>query len=53
MLPNLLGLGFAGAAVAISHNLYRIRAIDFWVEDVKNLREYDSTYEPLDQVALP
>ena len=53
MLTSLFGFTYGASVLGIGYNFSRIRNIDDFTEGIKQYREYDFTYEKIDQHTLP
>jgi hypothetical protein len=53
MITTLLGGVYATTVLGCTYNMAKIRLNDDYVEEFKQLREYDFTYEKIDSDSLP
>ena len=53
MLTSLLGLSYIGSTGAIIYNLARHKLLDDFDAEIRKLREYDFTYEPIKPSDMP
>ena len=53
MLTSFFGCTYAISVLGCGYNFARIRMIDDYTESIKQYREYDFTYEKIDQYSLP
>lgn len=53
MLTTILGAAYATTIAGSAYNMAKIRLNDDYVEEIKQYREYDFTYEKVDPSALP
>lgn len=52
MLTNLLGITYACGVGLITSNIVRAKYINDFDDELRNLREYDTSWEPINKEAV-